>query len=125
MRNKKEYLEFLLDWLSPLGTITSRGMFGGHCLYCDGVVFALVADNALYLKVDDRTRSRFELLGLQPFQPFKNKIEAQGGKYPQVMQFYQPPAEFFDDIDVMKDWGRAAVEVGRRAPAKKKKKRAV
>ena len=37
------YLDFLLEHLAPLGTITQRRMFGGHCLYCNGTVFALVA----------------------------------------------------------------------------------
>jgi DNA transformation protein len=90
-------------------------MFGGHCLYCDGVVFALVAGNTLYLKVDNRTRPRFERLGLQPFRPFEDK--------PEVMQFYPPPAEFFEDSDSTKDWGGQAVEVGHRAATKKKRPR--
>ena len=96
MPNKPAYLDFLAEWLSPLGAITARAMFGGHCLYCDGVVFALVAENILYLKVNDDTRPRFERLGLKPFRPFEDKIQAQGLKYPAVMQYYPPPAEFFE-----------------------------
>jgi TfoX/Sxy family transcriptional regulator of competence genes len=38
------------------------------------------------------------------------------------MQYYPPPAEFFEDSDVMTEWGRAAVETGKRAAAKKKTK---
>jgi len=53
MPEQSEYLDVLLEWLSPLGTVASRSMLGGHCLYCDGVVFALVADNTLHLKVDE------------------------------------------------------------------------
>jgi DNA transformation protein len=111
MPNKKEYLDFLMDWLSPLGEITQRPMMGGNTLYCDGVVFALVGRNALYLKADSVTRPRFESLGLVAFRPSPDN--------PGTMQFYEPPAEFFEDSDVMKDWGRAAVEVGRRAARKK------
>ncbi|MBI4877243.1 MAG: TfoX/Sxy family protein [Acidobacteria bacterium] len=113
MPKKNEYLEFLLEWLSPLGTITARSMFGGHCLYCDGVVFALLADGVPHLKVDDATRPRFERLGLAPFRPFPNQ--------PEVMQYYPPPPEFFEDRDALLDWGRAAVEVGRRAKTKKRR----
>lgn len=107
-------VEFLTEWLSPLGEITARSMFGGHCLYCDGVVFALVAGNTLYLKVDALTRPRFEALGLEPFRPFPDR--------PEVMQYCTPPAEFFDNADAMESWGRAAVEAGRRARARKKRK---
>jgi len=112
MRDKDQYLEFLEEWLSPLGEITSRGMFGGHCLYCDGIVFALVASQVVYLKVDDGNRPAFEALGLEPFRPFEDR--------PEVMQFYPPPPEFYDNADVMLEWGKAAIEVGRRARAKKK-----
>ena len=115
MAVNKEYLEFVLDWLAPLGEIASRRMMGGCVLYCDGVVFALIAGNMLYLKADDATRPRHEALRLEPFRPFPDR--------PGVMQYYMPPAEFFEDAGVMADWGRAAVEVGRRAKAKPKKNR--
>ena len=110
----KAYLDFILDWLAPLGQITSRSMMGGAVLYCDGIVFALLAESTLYLKVDDETRSGFQALGLRPFQPFPDN--------PGTMGYYPPPAEFFEDSDAMKDWGSAAVEVGKRASAKKKGK---
>jgi DNA transformation protein and related proteins len=111
MPNKREYLDFVIEWLSPLGTITARSMFGGHSLYCHDLVFALVADNVLHLKVDDATRPRFETLGLKPFQPFPDN--------PGTMQYYPPPPEFFEDSEAMKDWGRAAIEAAHRARAKK------
>lgn len=39
------------------------------------------------------------------------------------MQYYRAPAEFFEDADVMHDWGRAAVEAGARAKKKQKRTR--
>jgi DNA transformation protein len=115
MGNRNEYLEFLFEWLSPLGVITSRAMMGGHVLYREGFVFALVAGNTLYLKVDDETRPTFEALGLKPFRPFEDK--------PGTMGYYPPPAEFFEDPEVMERWARAAVQVSRRAQVKKPKKK--
>ena len=114
MPSKKEYLDFVVEWLSPLGEITSRSMMGGYILYCGGVVFALLADSTLYLKADDTTRPRFAALGLKPFQPFPDQ--------PGTMGYYPPPAEFFEDPEVMADWSGAAVEAGRRAQAKRKPK---
>ena len=113
--NNKEYVDFVLEWLAPLGEIMARSMMGGHVLYCGGTVFALMDNNTLYLKVDDATRPRFEALGLKPFQPFPDK--------PETMQYYPPPAEFFEDADMRREWGTAAVEVGRRAQAKRKSKK--
>ena len=118
------YLEFLLEHLSPLGAITQRRMFGGHCLYCDGTVFALVAGNALYLKADAETRGAFEARGLEQFKPF--------GDPSLTMGYFQPPPEFFEDAGAVLEWGRRAVDAGKRggkpkraAKAAKSKARAV
>ena len=112
MAGKNAYLDFLAEWLAPLGSIVARPMMGGHIVYCDCVVFALVANSTLYLKADHATRPRFEALGLKAFQPF----EGQSG----TMSYYPPPAEFFEDADVMLEWGREAVGAGLRAKGKKK-----
>jgi DNA transformation protein and related proteins len=105
------YVEWIVEWLSPLGEIAVRAMMGGHVVYCNCVTFALVAHNTLYLKVDDATRPKFEALGLKPFQPF--------GEGRMTMGYYPAPPEFFEDVEVMLAWGREAVAVGKRAKAKR------
>jgi DNA transformation protein len=107
------YLEFLLEHMAPLGEITMRRMFGGHCFYCDGTVFALLANNVLFLKADEVTRGGFEAIGAEPFRPFEG--------FSGTMSYYPPPPEFFEDADAMLLWGRAAVEAGRRSEIRKKK----
>jgi DNA transformation protein len=57
----------LHDQLHGLGHITTRRMFSGAAIYCDGVVFALVLRDVLYFKVDDGNRSAYEAEGLEPF----------------------------------------------------------
>lgn len=114
MAASKEYLDFLAEQLSQLGTLTSRAMMGGHCLYLNDVVFALVANNTLYLKVDDETRPKFAARGLAAFQPFPEK----GGG----MSYHLAPPEFFDNQDAALTWGRMAFEAGQRAQAKRKPK---
>ncbi len=47
-------IAFAVDLFSEIGGLTTRKMFGGICLYCDGTVFALQAsDGRLYLKTKD------------------------------------------------------------------------
>jgi DNA transformation protein and related proteins len=110
--NRPQYLEFLVEQFAIMGQIATRAMFGGHVLYCDGVPFALVADNAVYLKADEHNRPAFLDSGLRPFQPFPDK--------PGVMQYYQTPPEVFEDRDAMKRWAGGAIAAGRRVQAKKK-----
>lgn len=114
-KQRDRYVEYLTEQLSPLGEIASRAMFGGHCLYCDGVVFALVAGSELYLKADDENRRMFEQRDLQPFKPFEDRDE--------VMSYYQAPPEIFEDPDAMRMWCGPAVRAGARSRTKKRKKR--
>jgi DNA transformation protein and related proteins len=112
MPARSPYLEFLFEQMAPLGDISSRAMFGGHCLYCDGTVFALVARNALYLKVDAANRPQFETRGLKPFKPFEDQDV--------TMSYYEAPPEIFEDPDAMRQWCNGCIEAGRRARTEKK-----
>lgn len=47
--------------------ITSRAMFGGWGIYCDGLMFALIVDGELHFKVDDNNRAFFDAAGSHPF----------------------------------------------------------
>jgi DNA transformation protein len=112
-KNQSTYVEFVIEQFLPLGEITSRSMFGGHCFYCDGIVFALMAGNSLYLKADDLSRPEFEKRGLGSFHPFGDPRTS--------MSYYAAPPEIFEDPDALKLWAGGAVEAGRRS--KKPKKR--
>src|ERR1700687_5615098 len=54
------FAEFLREQLAPLGRITMRRMFGKTGVFCDGLMFGMVTDNMLYLRVDDRNRAAFK-----------------------------------------------------------------
>ena len=117
----KTYVLEQLGRLRP--DIRARAMFGGIGIYAGERFFALIDDDALYLKVDDLNRPDFEKEGMGPFQPF-----GPGGE---VMQYYELPAGLLDEPDALAPWVEGAIEVAARAksrrrspaPAKAKKKR--
>ena len=108
-------LEFLKDIFSPFGDITIRKMFGGAGIYCDGAIFAIEADDAVWFKVDDVTRDEFEVAELEPFTIEMN------GKIG-TMSYYNAPEEIYDDADALDHWTRLAL--GAAARNKRPKKRA-
>jgi DNA transformation protein len=114
MPKTDRFVEFAVEQFSPLGEITARAMMGGWILYCDGVVFALVASGALYLKGDDATIANFQARGLEAFRPFPDKEGS--------MRYFQAPPEIFEDREAMREWVGGAVEAGRRAKKTKPKK---
>ncbi len=88
-------------------------MFGGWGIYKDAVMFALIAYDTLYLKVDDQNRPAFEAQGLQPFT-------YAGKGRPIQMSYYEAPSEGFDDPEILCDWARAAFAAALRAKPKRK-----
>jgi TfoX/Sxy family transcriptional regulator of competence genes len=50
MASDLDFIEFVVDQIQSAGTITCRQMFGGHTLYCEGKVVALICDNQLFVK---------------------------------------------------------------------------
>lgn len=108
-----EFQEHLLELLEPLGGVSIRRMFGGAGLFKSGLMFALIADEVLYLKADETTRSDFEARGLEPF-----RYEAKNGKRA-LMSYWQAPDDLLEDSDNMVDWARTAFGVALKADAAK------
>lgn len=109
------YIEFILEQLAPMGEVSARRMMGGHTLYCDGVVFALIARGALYLKADDENQGMFDARGLPAFRPDEDK--------PGTMSYYLAPAEALENREELVHWVSAALAAGRRAAQKRPRKK--
>jgi DNA transformation protein len=66
----ESFSRFTLEQLSRCAPgIRGRSMFGGVGIYARDLFFALLADDTLYLKVDDTTRPSFAALGA--FSPLR------------------------------------------------------
>lgn len=116
-----DFLAYLHDLFADFGPVTSRRMFGGHGLYAstdgrDDVFFALVIDDALYLKVDAQTQTRFEAAGSAPFVYTKQQE-------PITLSYWSVPDEAMDSPQAMRPWAQLAYEAAlRKAAAKPKRK---
>ena len=111
-----ELIEFLKEQMSGLGPVSVRRMFSGAGFFHDGLMFALVADDVLYLKADETSRGFFEAEGLEAFS------YATGNGRNTIMSFRRAPERCFDDPDNMTEWCRLAFEAALRAGASKSKK---
>ncbi len=106
-----EFLEFVLDLLSPWGGVTARKMFGGAGLYRDGKMFGLIADDVVYLKVDDTNRPDFEEAGCGPFKPYPDK--------PTSMSYYEVPPDVLEEPDALVEWSRRSLAIQTRKSSKR------
>lgn len=87
--------------LAPLGDVTSRAMFGGHGVFHDGVMFAIVdADGVVFLRADASTAGEFEEAG-----------SSKHGKMP----YWEVPPEIHDDHSLLLAWAAKARDVAHAA----------
>lgn len=102
------------DLFAPFGEVKIKLMFGGAGVYFNDQMFALVADERIYLKVNDETRPAFEAEGSQPFV-----FESKGGEA--VMTSYvEVPPRLLDDTDELARWARRAYVAAIKGRGKKK-----
>ncbi|MDR5866128.1 TfoX/Sxy family protein [Halomonas koreensis] len=103
-----EYTEYLQDVFALLGPIAARRMFGGYGIYHDGAMFALVADEVLYLKADALNVGDFEREGLPAFEYVRQGRVVK-------LSYYQAPEVLFEDLELARDWARRSLAAARRA----------
>jgi DNA transformation protein len=96
------FKQYVLDQLEGLGDVTARAMFGGVGLYHRDLFFAILAGDAVYLKVDDRTRPDFEAAGMRPFKPYTHR--------PATFQYYEVPLSVVESAPTLVEWARRAVK---------------
>ena len=51
MASSLRYVEFVVEQMSGVGTVTDRRMFGEYGLYCDGKYFGVVCDDRTLVKI--------------------------------------------------------------------------
>ena len=106
------YRDFVLEQLGRVMPVTGKSMFGGVGLYANSLFFALIAEDRLYFKVDDATRSDFERLGMEPFRPFGEDS---------AMGYYEVPVDVVEDSVQLAPWMRRAINVAADAKRGKRK----
>ena len=88
-------------------------MFGGHGIFRNGTMFALIHDETLYLRSDEASEAAFAAAGMGPFRYRRQgKLVALG--------YHQAPPEAVEDSDLLAEWAERAygAALRRAKPAK-------
>jgi DNA transformation protein len=112
---EKEFVTYVVELMQSIGPVSAKGMFGGHGIFLDGLMFGIVADSILYLKADKKTENEFKAKGLKAFTYNKKGKEFK-------MSYYQAPEEALEDGEEMASWANNAYGVALKAAVKKQKK---
>ncbi len=90
------FKSFVLDQLHELGEVTPRSMFGGVGLYYEGVFFAILARDRLYLK---------GAAGAKPFTPFPGRAPSR--------TYFEVPLDVLESPPDLAQWARNSIAFAR------------
>ncbi len=105
-----DWAQHLSDVFRRFGPVDVRRMFGGYGVYRDGLMFALVADDSLYLKADAENAEDFRRLGLPQFEYTRQGKVAR-------LSYFMAPAEVMDGGEEAARWARRSFEAALRSGA--------
>lgn len=112
-RPNDPFIDHLLDLMAPLassiGPLRAKRMFGGHGIFYDGLMFALVSGGRCYLKADAQTVTQFEAEGCEPFRYRGARGEVT------MRQYLSLPDACLESPVTMSRWARLAVEASLRS----------
>ncbi len=113
--------DFVKELFHGLGPIEIKRMFGGAGGYLDGVMFLLLADDAIHIKADDALKAELRAAGSGPFQWTPQSGPRKGETID--LGYWRLPEAALDDPDEAVRWGRKALAIARaKAAAKAPKK---
>ena len=112
-----DYLAYVLEQLARVEAVSSRRMFGGAGLYSHECFFGLIAEDTLYLRVDDANRARFTARGMGRFRPYADRPGLS-------MNYYETPADVLENPEELGRWAAESVAAARTAAQHKPAQRA-
>ena len=108
MKAPDPFAERIVSLLTPVGPARAGRMFGGFGIFMDDLMFALIADETLYLKVAEETKSAKQHAGSRPFTYRRQGREIS-------MSYWSAPAGSLDDMEALSPWAGLALAAAQRA----------
>ena len=104
--------EFIRELFSQFGPVTVRRMFSGAGIFAEGLMFALVIDDVIYLKADESNRADFEREGSGPFSYIRGRKTGRPSRH--ALPYWRLPERLYDDPDELAEWAQRAFAIAER-----------
>ena len=112
MPTSDEFLTYIADQFVFFRPVHIRRMFGGSGIFCDGIMFGLIADDTVYLKSGAENLDDFEHENKPPFT-------YEGKNKPIQMSYHRLADRILEDSEELAQWAQKAFNVARVAKSKK------
>ncbi len=108
----------LAERLACFGPVKVRAMFGGHVVFYQGLMFGLVSEGRLFLKIDGSSKALFVDRGCDQFK-YRKQDKWVG------LSYFSAPPDMFDSSDLTLRWATVAYESALRAQGSRPTRRKV
>jgi DNA transformation protein and related proteins len=107
---RNEFVDYVVGLMADWATVAARKMFGGYGLYREGLMFALIVEDELYLKADTDNVAQFERADSRPFVYQSRDRTVQ-------LSYWSAPVASLDSPAEMGEWCQSAYGAALRAQA--------
>lgn len=90
------YRRWVLDQLTEVVPVREKRMFGCVGVYSQELFFGIIAEAAVYFKVNRANRTDYETRGMEAFTPYQDKSRK--------TSFYQVPEEVLEEPETLQTW---------------------
>ena len=105
---RNEFVDYVVELMADWATVAARKMFGGYGLFREGLMFALIVEDELYLKADTGNVVQFERAGSRPFAYGSRERTVQ-------LSYWLAPVASLDSPAAMGEWCQSAYGAALRA----------
>ena len=102
MALSEDYKTFILDQLPGFGAFEIKNQFGGTALLSEGVAFAKIKHDKLWLKVDNTNIDDFVKHSMPQYTYGKDGSRK--------LNFYEAPCEIIEDRDQLVKWAKKSLK---------------
>ena len=112
--------EFIRDLFSQFGPVTIRRMFSGAGIFANGLMFGLIVDGAIHLKVDQTNIADFQREGSRPFTYTRGKSSGRPTRH--ALPYWRLPERLYDDPDELAVWAARSFAIVERRKFEQRKR---
>ena len=114
--------DFVKELFAGVGSVQIKRMFGGAGGYADGVMFLVLGNDTIHIKVDEALKAELREQGSGPFEWTPQNGPRAGETID--LGYWRLPDSALDDPDEAALWGRKALKIAKAKAAAKPPKRA-
>jgi DNA transformation protein len=111
----RDFAASVADRLVALGPVKARGMFGGHGIMLDNVMFGLVWQGKLYFKTGEANCADYVKARAKPFAYMRGTTRVE-------TSHLEVPRKIQADPKLFAQWGERALAVAREKKKKARKR---